>query len=207
MEQQYNIVIERKQKNKNTYLRIKDDLSIYVTTNYRTTEREIEQMIQKNQKQITKMIERQHKKNEQKQKFYFLGKKYDVVYSDQEGIVLGDTKVFCNRQADLDKWYRKQAQDIFLEHLNKQYEQFSEKIPYPSLRIRKMTTRWGVCNTKTKIITLNLELIKQETKYLDYVIVHELSHLVHPNHSSKFWGIVQKNCPTYQKIRKEMKEY
>ncbi len=207
MDRQYRIVIERKRNNKNTYLRIKEDLSIYVTTNYRTKEREIEEMIEKNQKQIEKMIARQRQKNERKQQFYFLGKPYDIVYSDQKGVFLGDAKVFCNRQDDLDKWYKKQAQTIFSDHLNEQYQQFSENIPYPSLRIRKMTTRWGVCNTKTKVITLNLELIKQDTKYLDYVIVHELSHLVYPNHSIKFWQVVQKNYPMYQKVRKEMKEY
>ena len=70
-----------------------------------------------------------------------------------------------------------------------------------------MTTRWGVCNTKLKIITLNLELIKRDIKYLDYVIVHELSHLIEANHSSRFWSIVEKNYKDYKKIRKEMKDF
>ena len=70
-----------------------------------------------------------------------------------------------------------------------------------------MTTRWGVCNTKSKTITLNLELIKRDTKYLDYVIVHELSHLIYPDHSSKFWSLVEENCPNYKDIKKEMKDF
>ena len=96
---------------------------------------------------------------------------------------------------------------IFKKHLDEIYKTFSRKIVYPELRIRKMTTRWGVCNTKTKVITLNLELIKRDEKYLDYVIVHELSHLIYPNHSSKFWELVEENFPKYKQIKKEMKEF
>ena len=73
--------------------------------------------------------------------------------------------------------------------------------------IRKMTSRWGVCNTKLKKVTLNLELIKRDTIYLDYVIYHELSHLIEGNHSSKFWSIVEENCPNYKNIRKQMKDF
>ena len=70
-----------------------------------------------------------------------------------------------------------------------------------------MTTRWGVCNTKSKTVTLNLELIKRDLKYLDYVIVHELSHLIEGNHSNRFWALVEKNFPNYKQMRKEMKEF
>ena len=88
----------------------------------------------------------------------------------------------------------------------KQYQLFEEKIPIPTLKIRKMTSRWGVCNTKTHHITLNLELIHLNIEYLDYVIVHELSHLIEPNHSRAFWNIVSKYYPNYKQIRKEMRE-
>ena len=70
-----------------------------------------------------------------------------------------------------------------------------------------MTSRWGVCNISLKTITLNLELIKRDTKYLDYVIVHELSHLIHADHSERFWALVEENMSDYKKYRKEMKEF
>ena len=92
-----------------------------------------------------------------------------------------------------------------MEHLNLQYNKFTKRIPYPELKIRKMTSRWGVCNIKTKVITLNLEWIKRDTKYLDYVIVHELSHFIHPNHSKNFWLQVSKYYPNYKEIRKYLR--
>ena len=69
-----------------------------------------------------------------------------------------------------------------------------------------MKTRWGVCNVKTHKITLNLELIKKDIRCLDYVIIHELSHLLYANHSKEFWKCVEDNFKDYKKIRKELKD-
>ena len=101
----------------------------------------------------------------------------------------------------------KNPKKIFQEHFDENYKRFTEKIPYPDLKIRKMTSRWGVCNTKLITVTLNLELIKRDLKYLDYVIVHELSHLIYGDHSSNFWALVEENMPDYKKYREEMKDF
>ena len=69
-----------------------------------------------------------------------------------------------------------------------------------------MTTRWGVCNTKSKVITLNTELFKYDIECLDYVVIHELSHLVHANHSKEFWNVVSKYCPNYKILRNKLKD-
>ena len=69
-----------------------------------------------------------------------------------------------------------------------------------------MTTRWGVCNTKTYVITLNKELYNYDIECLDYVCIHELSHLVYPNHSSDFWNVVSEYCPNYKEIRKKLRD-
>lgn len=68
-----------------------------------------------------------------------------------------------------------------------------------------MSTKWGVCNVTKKVITLNSELIKIDIKYLNYVIYHELSHLVYPNHSKDFWLLVEHYVPNYKNYKKEMK--
>ena len=122
-------------------------------------------------------------------------------------IILGENSIFLNHEASLDKWLKKEAEKIFKEELDEVYKIFPVTIPYPSLTIRKMKTRWGVCNVKTKRVTLNLELIKKELKYLDYVIAHELSHLVYPNHSKDFWNLVERVIPNYKLLRKEMRNY
>lgn len=205
-DKEYEINIERKASNKNTYLRVKEDLKIYITTNLFTSSKEIEKIIDDNQVSIARMISKMEKKSKNNEYFFYLGKKYDIIYTSTEGLVLGNEKVFMNRNVDIDKWYKKQAEKLYKEHLDECYKIFTKKIPYPTLTIRKMTTRWGVCNTKDKRVTLNLELMKKPVYCLDYVIMHELSHLIHANHSKDFWNLVEENCSFYKQAKKTLKD-
>ena len=196
-----------KKRQKNTYIRVKEDLNIYVTTNYFTTKEDILKLIENNKTSISRMITRQEKKQQSEKEFTYLGKKYNLVLINSKEITLGLETILYNNFENLHKWLVKQANSIFLEELNKMYNIFPVNIPYPSLTIRQMKTRWGVCNTKTKRVTLNLELIKKDLKYLDYVIVHELAHLVYPNHQQEFWSLVGQVIPNYKELRKELNNY
>ncbi len=203
----YDVEIVKKMRTRNTYIRVKDDLTIYVTTNRFVPDWEIERILKKSETSIIKMIEAKRKKDEFSKNFYFLGKKYDIVYTNDNDVVFSFNKVYLGRNIDLDKWYKKEASRIFKERFNYNYQKFSRKIPYPSLTIRKMKTRWGVCNTKDIKVTLNLELIKKDIDCLDYVINHELSHLIEGNHSKRFWSVVAENYPHYKEVRKLLNDY
>ena len=203
----YDIVIEKKSSTRNTYIRVKKDLKVTVTTSLFTSTKSIEKLIYDNYERICKMIDFQEVKAKNNSGFYYLGKQYVVVYCDRDDIEFIDDKVYIPHDFDIDKWYKKKAKTLFLERLDYNYSRFTKKIPYPKLRIRKMTSRWGVCNIRTHIITLNLELIKRDTSYLDYVIIHEMSHLIHGDHSNRFWKLVEANMPNYKKYRDEMKEF
>ncbi len=203
----YEVEIVKKLSTRNTYIRVKDDFTIYVTTNLLVSDREIEKLLKKSESSIIKMLEAKKKKEEFTNNFYFLGKKYDIVYTNDGMVTLGNDKVYIDRGVDLDKWYKKEASRLFKERFDYNYQKFSRRIPYPKLVIRKMKTRWGVCNTKDIKVTLNLELIKKDIDCLDYVINHELSHLIEANHSKRFWKVVEENYPKYREIRKVLKDY
>ena len=111
-----------------------------------------------------------------------------------------------NRKFDFDLTDKKITKEIFEKHLENVYNRFTVDIPFPKLCIRKMTTRWGVNNRRLKKVTLNSELIYKDPKYLDYVIVHELAHFIHPNHGKGFWKLVEENEPNYKRLRKELQE-
>ncbi len=204
-DKEYDLVITYK-NNKNMYLRVKEDLKIHITCNKYVSNTLISKFVLDNKDMILENIKRYENKQITNENYLiYQGKKYEIVYITKNQIIFTNNKVFINRSFNKDNFYKKQAKLIYLQRLNNIYNQIEEDIPYPALKIRNMKTRWGVCNVKTKTITLNLELIKMPEKYLDYVIIHELCHLKHPNHSKDFWNMVSKYEPLYKKIRKEMK--
>lgn len=202
----YEIVIVKKNI-KNVYIRVKEDLKIYVSTNKYVSKKDITKLINDNYDNIVSMVEKAIRKNEKSKKTMILGKEVDVVvFSMQDKPELYNNKFYVKDKEKMDKYLKEYALSIFENRLDIIYKKFKEKIPYPKLKIRKMTSRWGVCNRKDKSITLNIELIRMDVKYIDYVIVHELCHFVYFDHSKDFWNLVSKYCEDYKNIRKEMRE-
>ena len=74
-------------------------------------------------------------------------------------------------------------------------------------QIRKMKTRWGSCNVKTRKIWFNLHLAKTNTRCLEYIILHELLHIKIANHGAKFKEHMDYYMPSWRGIQKELKQY
>ena len=204
----YEVVIIKK-RNKNTYIRVKDDMKIYVTTNYLTSKRFIKNLLDENYSYLVKMINNMCKKNEKKDLFFYLGNSYDIIFVNDLKKVDVDRNnlvIYASDIKQLNRWYNKVIKDTFIERYNYIYNIFDEVNVMPSLKIRKMKSRWGVYNRIKHSVTLNSELIKYNIRCLDYVIVHELSHVIHFDHSKKFWSLVSKYSSNYKDIKKELKE-
>ncbi len=196
-----------KKGNKNTYVRVKENLTIQVTTNHFATKHDIKNLLDRNQDFLRKTLGKREIEKQKDDGFYFLGKKFDIVVVPiLKGVEIDGNKLYVPDKLLLDKWLKKQTLSIFEERLKYNYNLFEENIPYPHLRIRSMKTRWGVCNRKNLIVTINSKLIRESIDKIDYVIIHELSHLVHFNHSRDFWEVVDKYCPKYKRIRKDLRE-
>lgn len=198
---EYPIEIIRK-NNKNTYLRVKDG-KIIITTNYLTSLTAINKLIKNNTAFIDKALNKSNLKKED-DSFKLFGNSYDIIYgfNDTE---IDNNKIYTKDNKSLNKYLSKYIYNIYEERINYYYNLFEENIPIPNLKIRKMTSRWGVCNIKNHNVTLNLELSKYNIECLNYVIVHELSHFIHPNHSKEFWFLVGKYYPNYKDIRKYLR--
>lgn len=198
----YNVNIVRK-NNKNTYIRVKNN-EIYVTTSYFSTNKSIYKLINENRDAIIKMIDKSNKKEDNS--FKIFGKRYIIVYGENfKEVEISDNIICASDDKMLNKYMSKYINNVYGERLDYWYNRFEEKIPVPNLKIRKMSSRWGVCNLRNKNVTLNLELFKYDIKCLDYVIVHELSHFIFPNHSKDFWNLVGKYYPNYKEVRKILK--
>ena len=80
-------------------------------------------------------------------------------------------------------------------------------IERPTFRVAKAKTRWGSCSPALGRIMINQQLLSGPIRFLQYVMVHEFAHLIHPNHSPSFWAVVAQFMPRWKEIRKELNTY
>ena len=144
---------------------------------------------------------------------YFLGRQYPIkvnlstknsVVFHNESIVIF-TKSLEMVESLLDRWYLEQARRVFQEisqPLIKQMEKYN--VAPKSFTIRKMKTRWGSCSRKGSI-SLNLHLIKLPEQCIKEVVLHELCHLVHFNHSKEFYALMTAEMPDWKLWKKEVR--
>lgn len=95
----------------------------------------------------------------------------------------------------LQKWLQQYAHQVLADRLFDWSERMN--LPYKKVQIRRQQTRWGSCSSQGHI-NLNAKLMFLPAECIDYVIVHELCHLVHMNHSRRFWALVAKHYPNYK---------
>lgn len=116
-------------------------------------------------------------------------------------VIRGDLQNYDQIKKIFDRWLRKYAQKRLLPWLQRLSEQMS--LLYASTTIRKSSTRWGSCSAQ-KRISLDPKLLFLPPHLVEYVLIHELCHLKHLNHSRDFWNLVQQFCPNYALMRKEL---
>jgi predicted metal-dependent hydrolase len=147
----------------------------------------------------------------------YLGKQYrlKVIESKLDEVKMGggyikvntaDTNDYVKIKSLLDNWYKEKA----IIHFN---QLFTESVPLteafyngtPDLKFRWMSKRWGTCDKKGTI-HLNLELIKAPKSCIKYVIIHEMCHLLHLNHSKAFYDLLKKLYPEWQLTKNKLEK-
>lgn len=98
--------------------------------------------------------------------------------------------------------YREQLRQL-IPPLARKWEQVLG-VQVAEWRIRRMKTRWGSCNVKTRRVWLNLELARRSPACLEYVIVHELTHLLEPQHNARFYALLDAHLPQWRTLRAEL---
>lgn len=106
------------------------------------------------------------------------------------------------RHSVLDKWYRQQLKEAVPPLIANWEEQLN--VSAARFIIQKMKTKWGSCSRASQTIRLNLELAKKPPECLEYVIVHELTHLIEPTHNSRFLGLMSQYLPKWKFYREEL---
>ena len=216
----HNIRVERKNI-KNITLKVKPTCEVILTVPLDTDDKHIEYILKKRNDWISKKIDffQLNNKIENKEyvsgeSFKYLGKNYrlKVIQSDIENVKLlrGYIQIFIKDKTDLKRkqkllnsWYMNKAEDYF-EKIVEKYKPIIKK-EVKNIRIRQMKTRWGSCNFLKGYINLNSELIKKSKDSIEYVVFHELSHLIYDNHSREFYNYLDTYMSDWR-IRKEKLE-
>lgn len=103
----------------------------------------------------------------------------------------------------LTAWYRKKAQLYFARKLSELVNSFDEVNAVPDFQLLAMEKQWGSCSP-TGRLSLNPALIKAPAHCIEYVLLHELCHIVEHNHSSRFYALLGKHCPNWRKWKQEL---
>ena len=125
--------------------------------------------------------------------------------NDDEFLLLGETKKYEDYNIkNIDKFYRAEIEKILLQKV----DEYSKKMNlFPtSISYRKNKRTWGSCNYKNGL-NFNILLMKFPIEVMEYVIIHELSHIKHKNHSKDFWNLVSFYCPNYKEVEKSFKKF
>lgn len=107
-----------------------------------------------------------------------------------------------DRERLLQCWYRERFRDLVTRLLDKWQGELN--VTVREWGVKRMKTRWGSCSPRTRRIWLNLELIKKPLAYLEYVLIHELAHLLARTHDERFLGLMDRHLPTRRRRRAEL---
>lgn len=119
-------------------------------------------------------------------------------------IHLKDITDACKIEKWVTQWYRHEAEKVFAECVT--HYSVLMKVAPRQIKLSSARTQWGSC-TSRGIVRLNWQLVKMPLHLIDYVVVHELAHLLEMNHSAAFWKVVEAACPDYAKCRAELRRY
>jgi len=122
--------------------------------------------------------------------------------NEQSGLSLSSRFAAGQIENAVMKWYRQHALTCFTERITLYADKLG--VALPQLRLSNARTLWGSCNSRG-IVRLNWRLIQKPLDLVDYVVVHELSHLIEMNHSKAFWQTVGSVYPDYATARKKLK--
>ena len=142
--------------------------------------------------------------------FLFLGKELTpLIANDVKEILISDNKLLIPTRipndkilGKIEKWYRKVAAEVLVERV--QYWAQKLRLRPNEITTNNNKTRWGVCDNHANI-AINWRAIFLPPNLLDYIVVHELCHLLEFNHTQAFWNVVGNVIPDYQILRKHLK--
>jgi predicted metal-dependent hydrolase len=180
----------------------------------RVSESFIEKIVQDKmiwiQKKISEMKQRPSSRAKEfvnGENFFYLGESYCLKIMKAKKIELKNDLIFPEKflpkaKTKMIAWYKQEAQEILTDRAKIWAEQMGVK--FTAIKINSAEKRWGSCSHKNQL-NFGWKLILQPLEVVDYVVIHELAHVPHKNHSKDFWNFVVRFCPNFKTLRKQLK--
>ena len=200
-----------KSKRRTLSLSINENAELIVRVPNQISNKQIEEFIIEKSKWINKnknlMQSRINEMNNSDSNYLFLGNIYPLIKVNENPnkIDFNGTEFITSIEnqnkfkASLKSWYKIKFKEIAIPRLNYFSDKYNLKIN--QVRFKNQKTLWGSCSSKNNI-NLNYLLVMAPMIVIDYVIIHELVHTVHKNHSANFWNAVEAIMPDYKKAKK-----
>ena len=153
---------------------------------------------------IEKTLSKIQKNSLENDKIMLFGKIYKFELNDKfKNVEITQNMIFAKNENEIYKFANLELKKICNEFIAK----FLPFINRPINRVvfRKMETRWGSCNHKKGYINLSLNLVKKDFKFIEYVVLHELTHLIYPHHRNEFYEFIAKIMPDFKERIKTAK--
>uniref|UniRef100_UPI004047415D M48 family metallopeptidase n=1 Tax=Aliarcobacter sp. TaxID=2321116 RepID=UPI004047415D len=183
------VKLENKKNIKHCYMRVLTDNLVEIRANIYFSISDAKKLVFRKKEWIIESIEKLSKNNINTDEFFLLGE---------------IKKVAEYNIKNLDTYYKDEIKKILpskLEYYSNKMQLFPTSISY-----RKNKRTWGSCNYKNGL-NFNILLMKYPIEVMEYVIVHELAHIKHKNHSKDFWNLVTLYCPNYKEVEKLFKNF
>lgn len=200
-------------------LQITAEANLIIRAPYRVSMGFIKKIVREKEPWITKKLQEvgeKHRSIEPKkfsdgEQFLFIGEKYPLKMVEELDVPLlfAENHLFLankNREKAeqiFTHWYREMALQIITKRVDLYAKNF--RLKHTKIRVSNAQKRWGSCSSKNSL-RFAWKLIMAPLPVIDYVVIHELSHLEHKNHSRKFWTSVQTIMPEYKKCEKWLKK-
>lgn len=181
------VELQNKKNIKHCYLRVLSDNLIQIRANRYFTILDAKDLIYRKKDWLIENIQKQNSKKLNENEFLYFGEKK----------LLSDFQI-----KDLDKFYKEEIQKI-IPSLVEKYSNLMQLYP-TKISYRKNRRTWGSCNFKNEL-NFNILLAKYPIFIIEYIVIHELAHIQHKNHSKDFYFLVEKFSPNYKKIEKFFK--
>ena len=215
-------VLQRK-KVKNINIRIKRDLSVNVSASVRVSQEDIERILREKSKFILSAIQKYESLQENKavapdpiSGAVVFGKPLavNVTEGKKTSYEITDDGISISLKSTSDSEQIKKAIDRALEDCLREtvdqlcreaYPKFEKYTQgYPTIKFRKMKTRWGSCNAQKNQLTFNYSLVHAPKECVRYVVYHEFSHFIHLDHSASFYNELSRHIPNHKDLRQEL---